>query len=114
MEFRRVLFRSARQPGRLSSTDLAWMPLARKFASRHRRAQCGLGVRRRRVDTPRAPTGPAREADMDLQVTGKRVVVRGGSQGIGLAGAAGFLDEGALVSLVDRDAEGMDEAGKNP
>src|SRR3546814_15730959 len=86
------------------------MPLARKFASRHRRAQCGLGVRRRRVDTPRATTGTAREADMDLQVAGKRVVVTGGSKGIGLAVAEAFLAEGASVTLAARDAGRLSEA----
>src|SRR3546814_10441598 len=56
-----------------SSDLLAWMPLARKFASRHRRAQCGLGVRRRRVDTPRATTGTARERSEERRV-GKECV----------------------------------------
>jgi 3-oxoacyl-[acyl-carrier protein] reductase len=41
---------------------------------------------------------------MDLGLGGRRVLVTGGSQGIGLAVARGFLDEGAHVTIVARDA----------
>src|SRR6516165_1033008 len=41
--------------------------------------------------------------DMDLGLNGRRVLVTGGSQGIGLAVARGFLAEGASVTIVARD-----------
>ena len=50
---------------------------------------------------------------MDLQVAGKRVVVTGGSKGIGLAVAEAFLAEGATVTLVSRDAGRLGEAAKS-
>ncbi len=40
---------------------------------------------------------------MDLGLNGRRVLVTGGSQGIGLAVARGFLHEGARVTIVARD-----------
>src|SRR5215471_17825910 len=40
---------------------------------------------------------------MDLGLKGRRVVVTGGSQGIGFAVARGFLAEGASVTIVARD-----------
>ena len=40
---------------------------------------------------------------MDLGLNGRRVLVTGGSQGIGLAVARGFLAEGARVTIVARD-----------
>ena len=40
---------------------------------------------------------------MDLGLNGRRVLVTGGSQGIGLAVARGFLAEGASVTIVARD-----------
>ena len=40
---------------------------------------------------------------MDLQLTDRHVLVTGGSKGIGLACALGFLREGARVSLVSRE-----------
>jgi NAD(P)-dependent dehydrogenase (short-subunit alcohol dehydrogenase family) len=40
---------------------------------------------------------------MDLQLTNQHVLITGGSKGIGLACALGFLREGARVSLVSRE-----------
>jgi len=42
---------------------------------------------------------------MDLQLSGKRVLVTGGTRGIGRAIVATFLDEGAVVGFCGRDAE---------
>ena len=47
---------------------------------------------------------------MDLQLTDKVVVVTGGSKGIGLACAEGFLAEGARVAIVSRDAANLARA----
>ena len=47
---------------------------------------------------------------MDLQLQDKHVLIGGGSKGIGLACAAGFLGEGAWVSLVSRDAAHLEAA----
>lgn len=47
---------------------------------------------------------------MDLQLQDKHVLIGGGSKGIGLACAAGFLGEGARVSLVSRDAAHLETA----
>lgn len=47
---------------------------------------------------------------MDLQLKGLHVLVTGGSRGIGLACARGFLAEGCRVSLVGRSREHMDKA----
>ena len=42
---------------------------------------------------------------MDLHLSGTRVLVTGGSRGIGRAIVAAFLDEGASVAFCARDAE---------
>src|SRR4051794_9313070 len=42
---------------------------------------------------------------MDLQLTGSRVLVTGGTRGIGRAAVAAFLDEGAVVGFCARSAE---------
>ena len=47
---------------------------------------------------------------MDLQLTGKHVLVTGGSRGIGLACAREFLREGARVSLAGRSTSHLDAA----
>ncbi len=47
---------------------------------------------------------------MDLDLIGKRVIVTGGSKGIGLAIARTFLDEGARVAICARDIGGLTAA----
>lgn len=47
---------------------------------------------------------------MDLELQGKRVLVTGGSRGIGLACAAGFLREGARVAIVSRSEANLEAA----
>lgn len=47
---------------------------------------------------------------MDLGLSGKVVLVTGGSKGIGLACARAFLDEGAMVGIVSRSRENVDRA----
>lgn len=47
---------------------------------------------------------------MELGLNGRRVLVTGGSQGIGLAVARGFLGEGARVTIVARDAARLAKA----
>lgn len=47
---------------------------------------------------------------MDLQLAGRHVLITGGSKGIGLACAQGFLREEAKVSLVSRSQENLELA----
>jgi NAD(P)-dependent dehydrogenase (short-subunit alcohol dehydrogenase family) len=47
---------------------------------------------------------------MDLQLSGKHILITGGSKGIGLACAHAFLAEGARLSLVSRDAANLKRA----
>ncbi|GAA0947497.1 SDR family NAD(P)-dependent oxidoreductase [Pseudonocardia zijingensis] len=47
---------------------------------------------------------------MDLQLSGARAIVTGGSRGIGLAVARGLVAEGARVTLVARDEQRLDTA----
>ncbi len=47
---------------------------------------------------------------MNLQLNDKHVLITGGSKGIGLACAEGFLREGARVSLVARNPTGLQQA----
>lgn len=47
---------------------------------------------------------------MDLQLTQKHIVITGGSKGIGLACAQGFLREGAKISLVSRSQTNLEHA----
>jgi NAD(P)-dependent dehydrogenase (short-subunit alcohol dehydrogenase family) len=47
---------------------------------------------------------------MDLQLTGKRAVITGGSRGIGLAVARALVGEGADVALVARDESRLRDA----
>lgn len=48
-----------------------------------------------------------RQAGMDLELKGKHVLISGGSKGIGLACAVGFVREGARVTLVSRSADNL-------
>jgi len=47
---------------------------------------------------------------MELELADKHVLITGGSKGIGLACAQGFIDEGARVTIVARDADVLDKA----
>ncbi len=47
---------------------------------------------------------------MDLQLRDRHILITGGSKGIGLACAEAFLQEGARVSLVSRDADNLARA----
>lgn len=47
---------------------------------------------------------------MNLELTGKIVLITGGSKGIGLACAAAFAAEGARVAIVSRDAANLRQA----
>ena len=49
---------------------------------------------------------------MDLNLTGKRVVVTGGSKGIGYAIAKEFLNEGAIVTITGRNQTDLNQAVK--
>ena len=49
---------------------------------------------------------------MDLQLRDRHVLITGGSKGIGLACALGFLREGARVSLVSRDLQNLAQGRK--
>src|SRR5262245_8411129 len=49
---------------------------------------------------------------MNLGLTNKRVIITGGSKGIGLACARAFAAEGARVAIVSRNSENLDRAKK--
>jgi len=49
---------------------------------------------------------------MDLDLTGKRAIVTGGSRGIGYAIAAGLAAEGAAVAVVARSQSPLDVAAE--
>ena len=50
---------------------------------------------------------------MDLGLKDKKVLITGGSKGIGLACAKAFIAEGARVALVSRSQENLDQAKKS-
>ncbi len=50
---------------------------------------------------------------MDLGLRDKKVLITGGSKGIGLACARAFVAEGARVALVSRSADNLRKAGVN-
>ncbi len=50
---------------------------------------------------------------MDLGLQNKKILISGGSKGIGLAIAQKFIDEGAFVSICARNDQGIDKALEN-
>ncbi|MET0540969.1 MAG: SDR family oxidoreductase [Variovorax sp.] len=50
---------------------------------------------------------------MDLEINNQHILITGGSKGIGLACALGFLREGARVSLVSRDTANLQQAERD-
>jgi 3-oxoacyl-[acyl-carrier protein] reductase len=52
----------------------------------------------------------AKEVPMNLGLEGRRVLVTGGSMGIGYAVARGFLDEGCAVTIAARDKARLEKA----
>src|SRR5690349_12929271 len=63
----------------------------------------GLAIGRGRDHVGAAPP-QHRIALMDLQLTGKRALICGGSSGLGRAVATALVAEGAHVALLSRDA----------
>ena len=60
--------------------------------------------------TPRHTTTEERD-DMDLKLRGKKVLITGGSKGIGASLGHAFAAEGANIILVSRSAEALKETG---
>jgi NAD(P)-dependent dehydrogenase (short-subunit alcohol dehydrogenase family) len=50
---------------------------------------------------------------MELELKGKKVLITGGSKGIGLACARAFIAEGARVAIVSRSQENLDQGKKS-
>lgn len=50
---------------------------------------------------------------MSRALTGRRIIVAGGGQGIGRATVARFLEEGARVAVIDRDAKALQALDPN-
>src|ERR1019366_4066418 len=96
---RRCLSTSSIGAGRLPGTSANSSPprTMSQWATALRAAErCGVVLREGR--------GLLRGSGMDLELTGKRTIVTGGSRGIGLAVARALAAEGSHVALVARDA----------
>ncbi len=80
---------------------------------RRRRSSSPCG-RRNRNPSNRASKQCKHDGNhMNLNHTGKRVLITGGSKGIGFACATAFIAEGAKVAICSRSRENLDQALKS-
>src|SRR3954469_3302196 len=76
------------------------------------RKQASTSPRRQNASRGSSRRKASQQTDMDLQLKGKKVLITGGSKGIGLACARAFIAEGARVAIVSRSQENLNQGKK--
>jgi NAD(P)-dependent dehydrogenase (short-subunit alcohol dehydrogenase family) len=71
------------------------------------------GVAIPNLSAPRSGAQPGRQPDMDLGLSGRKVLVTAASRGIGLAIARCFAEQGADVAICARAAASLESARKD-